>query len=228
MTETKRSVVVRYSGQTSGSGPLTYGQDNMIRCILHDDPAHINKHLVWPVPPGVTVEAAIDALQAVTERHEALRTVYPGPAGEQPTVQQVQPDGEFTVEIVEIVDTDQDPEALAWEIGLDKLGDRFNLTADYPLRFALVVADGQVAQVSVVVCHAAADAAGTGVLLEEWQVLATGGELPPRTAPTPLELAAQERSSSGERRAKASRRLMSSKEAALWAASIIASVGLAN
>ena len=205
MRETQRSVVVRYSGQSSGSGPLTLGQDNMIRCILHDDPAHINKHLAWPVPPGVGLDAALDALRAVTERHEALRTVYPGPAGEQPTVQQVQAEGEFTVDLVEAA-ADEDLEALAWELGLDRLGGRFDLAADYPLRLTLVLAGGQVAQVSVVVCHAAADASGTGVLLEEWQVLATGGELPPRTAPTPRELAVQERSSSGERRAKASLR----------------------
>ena len=203
MTEATRSVVVRYSGQSAGSGPLTLGQDNMIRCILHDDPAHINKHLVWPVPPNVGVDDALLALQAVTGRHEALRTVYPGPAGEHPTVQEVRAEGEFTVEIVE---TERDPEELAWEIGLAKLGGRFDLGHDYPLRLALVVVGGLPAWISVVVCHAAADAVGTGILFEEWRELALGGDLPPLAAPTPRELAAQERSSSGERRAKASLR----------------------
>ncbi|HEV2635723.1 MAG TPA: condensation domain-containing protein [Actinocrinis sp.] len=203
MTEATRSVVVRYAGQSSGSGPLTLGQDNMIRCILHDDPAHINKHVVWPVPPGVGVDSALYALQVIAGRHEALRTVYPGSADVQPTVQEVRADGEFTVDVFE---TAGDPEELAWEIGLSRLGARFDLAADFPLRLALVIGGGRLAWISVVVCHAAADAVGTAVLFEDWKDLATGRELPPLTAPTPRDLAAQERSSSGERRAKASLR----------------------
>jgi hypothetical protein len=205
MTETRRTVVVHYSGQSSGSGPLTLGQDNMIRCILHDEPEHINKHAVWPVPPNASVESAIDALRVLAERHESLRTIYPGPLGQQPTVQQVKAEGEFGVEVVDI-DQDQDPEPLAWALGAARLGTRFDLAAEFPLRLALVTVGGRLSRVSLVICHAAVDAAGTGLLLQEWHLLASGGEPAPMTAPTPRVLAEQERSAAGIRRAKSSLR----------------------
>lgn len=204
MTDT-RLITVRYRGQTSGEGPLTLGQDNMIRCILHDEPSEINKHAVWPVPDGVGLDAAIDALRALAERHESLRTLYPGPQDRQPTRQLVHTEGEFEVAVVELGEG-EDPDAVAEQAGRRNRALRFDLSAHFPLRYTLVTAAGRPVRLSVVVCHAAADGTTTGLLFAEWFELATGGTLEPATGPTPRELAEQEHSSIGVRRTKASLR----------------------
>jgi hypothetical protein len=204
MTET-RLITVRYRGQTAGEGPLTLGQDNMIRCILHDEPMEINKHALWPVPEGVDVDTAIDALRTLAERHEALRTRYPGPQDRQPTRQVVHAEGEFDVAVVE-AGPDEDPDEVAEAAGRRFRAVRFDLAEHFPLRFTLVTAGGRPVRLSVVVCHAAADGAATALLIGEWYELASGRALDPVPGPTPRELAGQERSASGARRTKASLR----------------------
>lgn len=204
MTES-RLITVKYRGQTSGEGPLTLGQDNMIRCILHDEPMEINKHALWPVPEGVDLDTAIDALRVLAERHEALRTRYPGPIDRQPTRQVVHTEGEFDVEVVE-ASADENPDEVAEEAGRRARALRFDLAGHFPLRFTLVTVDGRPVRLSVVVCHAAADGAATALLIGEWYELASGRTLDPPPGPTPRELAGQERSASGARRTKASLR----------------------
>ncbi|NEE45367.1 condensation protein, partial [Streptomyces sp. SID8455] len=44
-----RTLTIAYTGGQERRGPITMGQANMIRCILRDDPTHINIHDVWPV-----------------------------------------------------------------------------------------------------------------------------------------------------------------------------------
>jgi hypothetical protein len=202
--ETRRTTI-GYHGRGSGCGPLTLGQDNMIRCILHDEPSEINKQIVFPVPDGVGLEAALDALRVLAERHESLRTVFPGPPGEQPDRQEVRADGEFEVEIVAAT-PDQDPDAVADGIGRRNRAVRFDLAAEFPLRLALVTVSGRPVRLVVVVCHAAADGGATGLLLQEWTELVTGHGLEPPSGPTPRQIAEQERSAAGRRRAKAALR----------------------
>lgn len=74
---TPRTVSVTYAGGDERRGPLTMGQANMIRCILRDDPEHINNHDVWAIPAGTAVDAVIDALRTLALRHEGLRTTFP-------------------------------------------------------------------------------------------------------------------------------------------------------
>lgn len=204
MTET-RLITVRYNGPTSGEGPLTLGQDNMVRCILHDEPSEINKHAVWPVPDGAGLDAALGALRVLAERHESLRTRYPGSRDQQPTRQVVHAAGEFEVCVVELGEG-EDPDEFAMADGRRNRALRFDLAASFPLRFTAVMRGGVLARLSVVVCHAAADGFATGLLFGEWYELAAGRTLEPPTAPTPRELAEQERSASGARRTKSSLR----------------------
>ena len=201
-----RLITVRYRGQSSGEGPLTLGQDNMIRCILHDEPMEINKHAIWPVPEGVSLDAAIDALRALTERHEALRTRYPGARqGHQPDRQVVHAEGEFEVAVVELA-RGEDPDEAAEAAGRRNRAERFDLTSQYPLRCTLITSGGLPVRLSVVVCHAAADGFATALLIGDWYELAAGRPLDPAPGPAPRELAEQERSASGQRRMKASLR----------------------
>ena len=205
MTET-RFITVRYHGQTSGEGPLTLGQDNMIRCILHDEPMEINKHALWPVPESVGLDAAIDALRTLAERHESLRTRYPGALPDhQPARQLVHAEGEFEVAVVELGEN-ENPDEVAEAAGRRNRAARFDLTTDFPLRCTLVTSAGRPVRLSVVVCHAAADGFATALLVGEWCELAAGQPLDPAPGPTARELAEQERSASGARRAKASLR----------------------
>lgn len=107
---TERTVTVAYTGGTERRGPVTMGQANMIRCMLRDEPEHINIHDVWPVPAGTRTESVIDALRALVVRHEALRTTFPHtpgsvpteqPAGVAPREQVVAAEGEFTVAVLD-------------------------------------------------------------------------------------------------------------------------------
>ncbi|MEE4425568.1 hypothetical protein V2J85_40620, partial [Streptomyces sp. DSM 41528] len=66
----RTTLTVSYAGGEARRGPLTMGQANMIRCILRDDPTHINIHDVWPVPEGTAPEAVVDALRTLTLRYE--------------------------------------------------------------------------------------------------------------------------------------------------------------
>ncbi|MFJ6141258.1 condensation domain-containing protein [Kitasatospora sp. NPDC092286] len=209
MTETSRRITVRYGGASSGSGPLTLGQDNMIRCIRRDNPEQINKESVWPVPDDTTLPAALDALRALVERHESLRTAFPpGPGpGAFPDRQEVCPEGEFTVTTVEAgglqaVELDR----LADELGRIGVAVGFDLTVAPRLRFTLLTEADRVLRLIVVVCHAGADGAATALLIQDWLALAAGKELPPATARTPLQVAALEQSDQGRRKAAASLR----------------------
>jgi Condensation domain len=198
-----RHLPVRYSGASAGDGPLTLAQDNMVRCVLHDDPAHLNKAAVWPAPPDTTVEAAIGALRELTVRHESLRTVFPRDPVSGERFQRVLAEGGFEVEVVE---TDQDPDEAVMRYGRRNTLRRFEIEAEYPLRLVLVAVGGVVVRVSVVVSHPAADGVATTLLFRDWYALASGAAPAPPTSLTPRDVAEQERSAGGLRRAKASLR----------------------
>ncbi|MFE6051346.1 condensation domain-containing protein [Kitasatospora sp. NPDC056446] len=204
-----RRVTVRFAAASSGVGPLTRGQDNMIRCIGRDAPEQINKESVWPVPAGTSVAAGLLALRRLVERHESLRTSFPagpGPDGF-PDRQVVHRDGRFAVTLVE--DDGRDGpglDALAAELGRTDLAVPLDLAAAPRIRFTLVVRGERLLRLVAVVCHAGADGAATAVLIQDWHVLAAGQEPAPVTAPTPLLLAAAEQSPQGRRKAAASLR----------------------
>ncbi|MHA6764984.1 condensation domain-containing protein [Streptacidiphilus sp. PAMC 29251] len=206
MTTTER-ITVRYSGGTSASGPLTLGQDNMIRCILRDDPEQINKQTVWSVPDGADLPQVLASLRTLAERHASLRTVFPpGPEGF-PGWQEVRAEGEFQVTTVESGPLDDDElYSFTEELGRVDLTRGFDLAEDFPLRFTLVTREGKPALMAVVVSHAGADGASTALLVQEWQALAAGKELPPFSGKTPIDVAAAEGSALGRRRAKTSLR----------------------
>lgn len=201
MIESRR-VTIAYTGQSSGSGPLSLGQDNMVRCTIENEPSDINKQGSWPVPEGTTFEQVISALRTLAERHEALRTVYPYPdGGGRPVEQVVLAEGVFGLDVVE---TDRDPSAEVDEIGRRNRAIRFEVDREFPLRLTLVTVDGAPRGLSAVICHAAADGAATALLVTEWLELVSGRTLPPPAGPTPRRVALDERSPAGLRRTKSS------------------------
>ncbi|MFI8767019.1 condensation domain-containing protein [Streptomyces sp. NPDC053792] len=205
MTKTY-TVTVRYAGGEERRGPVTMGQANMIRCMLRDEPEHINIHDVWPVPEGTPTESAIDALRALVERHEALRTTFPHAPGEAPREQVVASGGEFTVTVLDHEEPLQDAARYAESVARrDRVG-RFHLDRDFGLRVSLVAVDGAPLFVALAASHAVTDISALSVLEEDWLALLAGRTLPAVTAFTPLGLAAEEATPGGLRKAEASLR----------------------
>ncbi|RKE22675.1 condensation domain-containing protein [Streptomyces sp. TLI_171] len=208
-----RAVTVRYrAAAPETEGPVTLGQDNMLRCLGNEqpsreknEPSSLNKQASWIVPEGADLARCLDALRTLAERHAALRTVFRGPDGGLPEVQRQLQEGEFTVEVIPL-GPDEDASARADAFCWDSRCHPFDLAADFPLRLGLLTRDGRPVLLGVVVCHAQLDGVATGLLFQEWLALASGGELPPATGPTPIEVAEQERSTGGRRRARAALR----------------------
>ncbi|MGW3559711.1 condensation domain-containing protein [Streptomyces sp. NPDC000963] len=204
------AVTVAYAGGEERRGPVTMGQANMIRCMLRDEPEHINIHDVWPVPAGTRTDAVLDALRALVVRHEALRTTFPDGAGTAggavPREQVVAAEGEFTVTVLDHEALPPDAGRYADAVARRSRVERFRLDRDFGLRISLVVLDGAPVFVALAASHAVTDVSALGVLEEDWLALLSGGPLPPQTAFTPLDLAAEEAAPAGLRRSAASLR----------------------
>ncbi|MBD0690256.1 condensation domain-containing protein [Streptomyces sp. CBMA123] len=199
-----RPVTVRFAATSGGSGPLTRGQDNMIRCIRRAAPEQINKESLWPVPPGTSLAAGLNALRLLVERHESLRTSFPPGSGPDafPESQVVHGDGRFAVTVVETEGlAGHELDTLAARLGQVDVAVPLELTAVPRIRFTLLAEGPRLLRLVAVVCHAGADGAATALLIQDWYALAAGRELPPATAPTPIQIAAAEQSPQGRRRA---------------------------
>lgn len=202
----EREVTVAYAGGEERRGPVTMGQANMIRCILRDDPLHINNHAVWPVPAGTAAEQVLDALRELVVRHEALRTTFPEPATGASRTQVVAAEGDFTVRVMDHEEFGADPAHYAETVARQARAGRFRLDRDFPLRIVLLSLRGAPAFVSLSSSHAVTDGSALAVLHEEWLALLGGAVLPPVEALTPLDLAAEEATPAGLRRSEASLR----------------------
>ncbi|WP_406064802.1 condensation domain-containing protein [Streptomyces sp. NBC_01077] len=201
-----QTLTVAYAGGEERRGPVTMGQANMIRCMLRDEPEHINIHDVWPVPRGTRTESAIEALRELAVRHEALRTTFPHTPGSAPREQAVASEGTFTVTVLDHDDLPADPAAYAESSARRARAERFHLDRDFPLRISLVALSGAPVFVTMAASHAVTDVSALAVLKEEWLSLLAGETLPPPTSLTPLDLAAEEATPAGLRKSEASLR----------------------
>ncbi|MEU3688283.1 condensation domain-containing protein [Streptomyces narbonensis] len=198
------TLTVAYEGGEERRGPVTMGQANMIRCVLRDEPEHINIHDVWPAPAGTSTEAAVDALRTLAARHEALRTTFPHAPGSAPREQVVAATGTFTVTVLDHDELPGEPAVYAESLAREARAERFRLDRDFPLRVTLVALDGAAVYAAVAASHAVTDISALAVLKEEWLTLLSGATLPPLTALTPLGLAAEEAAPAGLRKSAAS------------------------
>lgn len=198
-----------YEGGTHRRGPVTMGQANMIRCMLRDEPEHINIHDVWPVPEGTGTSAVLDAIRALAARHEALRTTFPHTGEGAPREQTVASRGTFTVTVLDHTELPEAAAAYAESLARQARTARFRLDRDFPLRITLVTRAGEPLHVAMAASHAATDAGALAVLKEEWLALLAlpaGGTLPAPTSLTPLDRAAEEATPAGMRKSEASLR----------------------
>ncbi|WP_405187772.1 condensation domain-containing protein [Streptomyces anulatus] len=200
------TVTVAYAGGDERRGPLTMGQANMIRCILRDDPTHINIHDVWPVPGGTAPEAVQDALRTLAGRHEGLRTTFPRPQGVTPVDQVVSAEGTFTVTVLDHAELPADPAGYAESVARAARAGRFDLEREFPLRITLLTVAGEPVHVALAFSHAVADGSAMAILREEFAELLAGKELSGLTSLPPVDLAAVEASPAGLRKSEASLR----------------------
>ncbi|MFD8292458.1 condensation domain-containing protein [Streptomyces lavendulae] len=199
-------LTVTYAGGEERRGPVTMGQANMIRCMLRDEPAHINIHDVWPVPAGTRTDAVVEALRSLVVRHEALRTTFPHAPGGPPREQAVASGGRFAVTVLDHAELPDDVLGYAESLARRAREEPFHLDRDFPLRIRLLTRAGAPVSVAMAASHAVTDAGALAVLKEEWLALLAGEELGPPASLTPLELAAEEASPAGLRTSEASLR----------------------
>lgn len=166
---------------------LTFGQLSLWRSIERfslEQMGGVNLRQVWSLPDGVTVTDVRGALEALEERHEAMRTRYQLDLGTdlaqlvwapEPVVLEVQEGG-------------ADATALATQVSAE-LGDQpFDLAVDKPWRARLITSAGRPACLVVSVHHITADGWSMLQLGTEFLDLLAGKDLG-EPAPTCRELA---------------------------------------
>jgi Condensation domain len=197
---------VKFSGPRGGEGPLTVGQGVTLTWV--NDPEQYNRmtESVLDVPPGATLDDIEAAFGVLMARHESLRTTYPD--GE--PVQRVARSGELAIEVYEVEGQPPDTPVLAVALARRLRGTGFDVTRELPLRVAVATRDGAVLTAAVLYSHLAADFVSMALIGGEFSRLAAD---PARrvTGPLgyqPLDLAADEQSARGQRRAEAALRRM--------------------
>jgi hypothetical protein len=194
------AVPVRFAGGRARTGPITVGQANMRRCVLRDDPAHLNACLILPLAEGVTSDRIAETIGALMLRHESLRTTYPV----DPELRQVVADaGEVRMSVYA---TDGVADTAARAVGRRMRAARFDPAAELPLRAAVITADGRPRVAVLVLCHIAVDAVGLDLLTAEWHALLARRPLRAPAAVQPVDLALTEHGETGRRRLASSLR----------------------
>jgi Condensation domain len=177
---------------------LTFGQLSLWRSIEHFLPEQMGGAVLrqaWPLPDGVTAADVRGALEALEERHEAMRTRYKLDLGRD-LAQLV-----WTPEPVELDEQEGGADATELTTRVSaELGDEpFDLTVDKPWRARLITSAGRPAFLVVAVHHITADGASMLQLGTEFLDLLAGKDLG-GPAPTCRELAEEQHSDAWESR----------------------------
>ncbi len=193
---------LEFRGEAARSGPLTWGQ-LAIWDVLHWLPADDTSLTLTgsvPVPPGAGMAAVREALRALVERHESLRTSYHDHEGE--PWQTARDQGPLSVIVRE---SDGRDVAGAVRLATHELRSLpFDLAADLPLRVCVVTRHRSPAAVALAVCHMAVDAWSLEIVLEDLSALLAApspdAAALPEAGQQPLERGAYEQSKAGQAR----------------------------
>ena len=202
-------IEVSFAGDREATAPLTWGQRSMWNAIQQiapgDNLMNVGRQLVVPARCRLEPPAVAAALGQLIERHESLRTlIRPGTpeAGREEPAQVLVRTGQLGVEVLHCEPADA--AALAVETEKRLFATRFGYASEFPIRAALVVAGGRVDRVVLMFCHIATDGPGADVVVRDLRLLLVRGQLGPRTAPQPLDLARWQGSVEGLERTRAS------------------------
>ena len=174
---TMTSATVAFRGARDGEAPLTWGQRLMWRAVHLMGPSQsfLNCPWVLPVYGRPDLAAVLDALRALIERHETLRTTFADtPDG---PVQRVARDGELTVTLAEAGQERplEVAERLAGELGQAV----FAHGQEWPLHCTIVTRQGRPAALALAFSHLAVDYQALSLLSVDWRRLLRGEQLPP-------------------------------------------------
>lgn len=198
MTE---GLVIPFTGEGSGSGRLSWGQQTIWRAF------ETAGKPIWltglrAMPEGFTIEDLADELAFVMSRNQSLRTRLIVREGH-PITQVVYDSGQIKLQVLDL-DDDADPLAVAKAIEEDWLEHdvEYDLANDWPVRMILIRHRGVPAYRVRAFSHIVAD--GFGVLAMQADLAArdpgTGSPGGPITAMEPLEQAQWQASPAGRRR----------------------------
>lgn len=191
MVDVMDRIDVAFRGEGSGVAELTWGQQSML-LTMDRERSWLPMGGHQPVAPGTTVADVVGELRYSLERYQSFRTRLRHDGG---PLQEVHAEGTLAVEVYET----SDPAGFAGEVEHAYRTAEPDLAADWPLRAAVVCRDGRPERLVVIMPHLVTDAVGAGVMVAE----ATARVATPVTGPQPLELAAWQRSPSGERQSAA-------------------------
>ncbi|MFF5228588.1 condensation domain-containing protein [Dactylosporangium sp. NPDC000521] len=177
-------LVVRFEGDGSGTGPLSWGQLENWSAIVKQG-TWLPLGGVRPLPPGTTLDEVVDEVRYLMSRYQPMRTRVRTGAGGHPE-QVVHASGELTVEVH---DADDDTGAAgAGDMGAAGAGDMgaagaadlvaaavherlrdtpMDFAAEWPVRYAVVRRGGRLTHVVLLVSHFVTDAAGAVTMMTE-------------------------------------------------------------
>lgn len=188
---------VDFHGGRAASGPLTWGQRAMWRGVADfasPTLSYLNLRRTLAVSPRAAVDPtrALAALAALVARHESLRTRVHPDGGDLRQVAAAE--GRLPVLVHTATTTGDDPDGRQAAATLaTRLGDpRFDHTAEWPLRAAIVVVDGLVRQVVVVFSHSTVDFHATETVLRDLRMLLLRGTITTPPGLQSLDVAARE------------------------------------
>ena len=179
--------------------PLTWGQFAIWKPLqwFGDATASFNMARSFALPAGVTEQRFLECVRTLVERHHALRTHFVD--GEQ----RIAGTGELTVTF-EPLPAGEDAEARATATAEALAAESFDLTTQWPVRFAAVVSpESMVVAAALVVSHVAADGWSVESLAEDLRALLGADPGAPVSVDepdvewTPLDQLAFERSAAG-------------------------------
>ncbi|NUR31644.1 MAG: hypothetical protein HOV83_38365, partial [Catenulispora sp.] len=184
---------VPFAGPGSGRAPLTWGQ--------RDIWATMTRQRNWlpqggrrPLAPGTQAEDVAAELAYLHSRYPALRTRLAfDEAGDEPG-QWLVDSGETFLELYDAA-ADQDPDALAAQVEAVYRRRPYDLRTEWPVRMAVIRADGACTHLVVIMHHLALDAGGAAVMLREVAVRESADPV----GMQPLEQAAWQTSEAGQR-----------------------------
>jgi hypothetical protein len=195
-------ILVPFRGEGSGVADLTWAQLGIWQTMRRTG-LSMNIGGTVPMPSGWSVQDVGTLLRYLVCRHQALRTRLR--FDPDATRQVVSEEGEVPLEVV---DTDEDPDAAAEALRLRYEATPFAYETEWPVRMGLVLHGGDVTHVVVVYCHVAVDGFGIDAIVRDMANLdrATGTTTAPVLGLTPLELAAKQATPAGRRQSDKSLR----------------------
>jgi hypothetical protein len=171
---------------------LTFGQLSLWRSIERftlEQMGGVNLRQVWLLPDGVTAANVRGALEALEERHEAMRTRYQLDLGHDLAQLVWAPEPV----VFDVQEAGADATALARHVSAELGGELFDLAVDKPWRARLITSAGRPACLVVSVHHITADGWSMLQLGTEFLDLLAGKDLG-APAPTCRELAEEQHS----------------------------------